>query len=419
MKMYALYNVANISNLEYNHRKYCDSNNIEYNKIYISDSLSEKYSYILKCLQKNLNNTLMFIDNFTFFKKFNYIPSLTNDIYIQKYEKTLIDNFFIVKSTEKTIKIFEQALHSINKVGFFVANWHEIREKKIDFLEEFCTKYPHQADNGTYINICLSKHNNSYDLTNVLCANFMHTYAENEGKYFADAVCAFSGKIYELSQEKYECFNPGYPTAFVTLYTPNIADAGIVAEKNLKQFCLTNKITLHVYRDVPEELSKQNISGAWGKPWLLLKHFDDYEDLIWIDSDILIAKNYKIDLSYEIAVYKDPNAKFNSGYMIFKTTPKNKQLLKTVIEKIQKIDGVLEGVYKHGGDQPRFIEAVFEYYPDYSPLSALLGNTHPVFPISVSPYQDDVMLHFMGFDKNLRITIMRSYNEIMLKQYNK
>jgi len=415
--MYALYNVRDIPNLEYNHRKYCEANNIEYNKDYISDSLSEKYSYILKHLQKNINNTLIFIDNFTYFKKFNYIPKLTNDIHIQKKDAALIDSFFIVKSTEKTIKIFEQALHSINKIGFFVNTWHEIREKKINFPDEFCEKYPYLSDNGIYTNVCLSKHKNAYDLANVLCVNFTHVFLENEGKYFADALCAFSGKTYEPFKENYECFNAGHQTAFVTLYTPNILNAGIVSEKNLKQFCLNNKITLHVYRDIPEELSKQNISGAWCKPWLLLKHFHNYENLAWIDSDILIAKNYKVDVSHEVAVYKDPTAKFNSGYMMFKTTEKNKNLLNSVIKKIEKIDGVLEGVYTHGGDQPRFIDAIFEYYPEYSPLSAIMGNTHPVFPISISPHQDDVMLHFMGFDENLRIATMRAYNEIMLNQY--
>jgi hypothetical protein len=33
MKLYGLYEHDDIPNLEYNHRKFCDLNNIEYNKV--------------------------------------------------------------------------------------------------------------------------------------------------------------------------------------------------------------------------------------------------------------------------------------------------------------------------------------------------------------------------------------------------
>jgi len=220
--------------------------------------------------------------------------------------------------------------------------------------------------------------------------------------------------------EPYECFNPGQKTAFVTLYTPNIQQLGIISEKNIKAYCLKNNITYHIYRDITDELKAQNISGAWCKPWLLLSHYESHENLAWVDSDILIGKDYKTETSAEIAVYKDPRHKFNSGYMMFKTTEKNKKLLESVVEKFKKIEGTLGGVYQHGGgDQPRFIEAVSEFYPEYAPLSQMLGNTHPTYPLSISPHTSDMMLHFMGYEHSTRIAVMQGYDKIMLSQYEK
>lgn len=419
MKMYALYTVSDIPNLEYNHRRYCEKNQIEYNKIFISNSLSEKYSNILACLQKNIGKVLFFIDNFTYFKIINHVPKLVNDVHIQKDNSVLIDNFFIVKSTEKTISIFEQALQSINSNGFQEQRWKNVALSKNFFPDDFCLKYPYQEDEKIYTNLKVYAHLNVNDINNVLCLNFTNHYLEKEGAYFAEIVCNSSKKQNQMPTNLYECFNPGKKVGFVTQYTPNISDVGAISEENIKKYCLNNDITYHIYRDIPQDLKIKNIGGAWTKPWLLLNHFNSHENLAWIDSDILIARNYVLNTADDIVVYKDPYFKFNSGYMMFKTIEKNKQLLLSVAEKIQKIDGPLEGVYKHGGDQPRFIETVLEFYPNYSPLSALLGNTHPVYPISISPYKTDVMLHFMGFEKQSRLMIMQGYNEIMSKEYEK
>ena len=416
MKMYALYDAPDLPKLEYNHRKYCDKHKIEYNKILYSGSLSEKYSYILACLQKNIGNVLFFIDNFSFFKTFDILPELKEDMFIQKDKEKIFDNFFIVKSNQETIRIFEEALHSINQIGFFGKDWKKAAAQ-MSFPSEKCLAYPHQEKTGQYVNISLSRHSNAYEIGNVLVVNFIHHHQENEGNYFAEVACSIPQKQYSVPLEKYECFNPGQKTAFVTLYTPNIENLGIISEENIKKYCIEHSITYHIYRDTTNELKKENISGTWAKPWLLFNHFYNHENIIWIDSDILLSKNYKIETSLDIAVYKDPVVFFNAGYMFFKTNEKNKDLLNCVIKKLKQIDGVLEGVYNHGGDQPRFIEAVKEFYPEYSPLSSTLGNMHPVYPISVSPYRADTMIHFMGFDKNLRCAIMAGYNEILISQY--
>jgi len=419
MKMYAFYTITDIPYLEYNHRKYCEINNIEYNKVVISDTLAEKYAYILQFLQQNPQEIIYFIDDMTFFKKMDQIFYPKDDFLIQKDGKKILDSFFVVKSTPAVVSLVQQILLKINKNDFNTCKYKKTRNAEEEFFENLGVEYLYQ-ENNVYFNVCPSRHKDfNFNQSNIVALNFHNTFPENESKYFAEVMCIPNVQKYDIPSEAFECFNPGYPTAFVSLYTPNIAQAGIISEKNIKKFCLKNNITYYIYRDIIPSLKNQNISGAWCKPWLLLNHFNMHRNIAWIDSDILLSKNYTIDVSKPMIVYMDPNYKFNSGYMMFETTDKNKELLELVIKKIEKIDGILEGVYNHGGDQPRFIEATLEIYPDLIPLSANLGNTHPVFPVSVSPYKKDVMLHFMGFDYKMRIAIMSGYNEIMLQQYYK
>ena len=125
MKMYALYSVDGIPNLEFNHRKYCDLYNIEFNKIKITNSLSDKYSHIVSVMQQNIGETLLFIDDLSYFNRFDFFPTLNEDILIQKNNKTVIDNFFIVKSNINTIKIFSDALKEINHKGFKEKYWKQ------------------------------------------------------------------------------------------------------------------------------------------------------------------------------------------------------------------------------------------------------------------------------------------------------
>jgi hypothetical protein len=103
--------------------------------------------------------------------------------------------------------------------------------------------------------------------------------------------------------------------------------------------------------------------------------------------------------------------------MMFATTDKNRAVLNDVIASIQSINGKLEGVYNHGGDQPRFIDAVLKHYPGYAPLSARLGNTHPGFPSSIPPAATDKMLHFMGYAKPIRTALMVGYSSVINKKY--
>jgi hypothetical protein len=418
MKMYALYSVDDIPNLEFNHRKYCDTHNIEYNKINVANSLSDKYCHILSCLQNNIGETLIFIDDLSYFNRFDFFPSLNEDVLIQKNKNTVIDNFFIVKSNISTIKIFSDALKSINHKGFKEKYWKQVSWLYNDIKEEVCKKYPY-IEKDIHLNIVSHFHSNTFQASNILVITVMNEHHEMESPYFTEALCTKINNSISKPQESYECFNPGKKYSFITMHTKEIQDYAYISENNIKSFCLKNDITFHIYRDVPDFLKEKNIFDAWCKPWLILQHIKEHETVSWIDSDILIGADYNIDLSKDIIIFNDPYFPMNSGFMTFKNNEKNISLLNNVIEQILNIDGKLDGVYNHGGDQPRFKNAFEKYYPEYSPESSLNGNTHPVYPKPISPHSHKYMLHFMGYNKHFRTAVMLSYHNIMTKKYGK
>jgi len=418
MKMYALYSVSDLPNLEFNHRKYCDIHNIEYNKIIISDCLSEKYLHILSCLQNNVEETLLFIDDLSFFKNLNYFPKTKKDIHIYQDNDFIIDNFFIIKSNKETIRIFHDIFQNICKEKLKNNNIKTQQQILFDKLKHLSTPYPSfDTEEKMYQNVIPVCHNNGFEINNCYILTFKHKDFIFSNPYFADSFCAQNIKDFEIPQEKYECFNADKKNALVLLYTPEIKEFGIYSEINIKKYCEYNNITLYVYRDLTEQLKELKVSGTWCKPWLLLENFDKHEYIGWIDSDILLSKDYKMNFFGDVSVYSDPSHYFNAGFMIYKTIEKNKKLLNDVIDSFKTINGELSGVYNHGGDQPRFIEKIKQFYPDNTPISNLYGNSHPIIPIKISPYKSNVMIHFMGYHKNFRKNIMKTYNSIMIKEY--
>lgn len=419
LKLIAVYNVPDLDNLEYNHRKYADKHGLAFEKIVLgTDSLAERYFAYLECLQKNIGETIMFVDNFTYFVNFDHLPKLERDALLQKQGNTPVTGLFIVRSNEQTLRIFERASHSVNTGGFRLANWQEVKSDKIKLPDSFTVQYPYRHD-GVYLCTNIYTHNNIFSLGNkVLAITFLNPRLKcDECDYYADAVCGADSSKPEIPQSAFDCYNPGGKHAFVTMYTPNIAEIGILSEENVKRYCAKNNITYYVYRSVPDDLVAAGVKDAWVKPWLLLKHFDSHESISWIDSDILIGPDWKLDFNREIACFRDPLFTFNSGFMLFKSNEKNRALLGDVVASIMAIDGKLEGVYNHGGDQPRFIDAVLKHYPGYAPLSARMGNTHPGFPRSISTSESDKMLHFMGYSKHVRVALMAGYSSVLNKKY--
>jgi len=153
--------------------------------------------------------------------------------------------------------------------------------------------------------------------------------------------------------------------------------------------------------------------GNWSKPRLILRHLAQHEYVGWIDSDILVSRDYEMIFQDEVHVYNDPCAwEFNSGFMVFKNTPKNQELLQSVIERIHSIDR-LDSVYVNGGDQTYFIEQVKVHYPDLLVSSNLLTNSHVLFQLIGSTKK---MIHFMGLPIHIRRIMMDVYYQKFQEQ---
>jgi hypothetical protein len=143
----------------------------------------------------------------------------------------------------------------------------------------------------------------------------------------------------------------------------------------------------------------------------------DHEFIGWIDGDILIGEDFKNIFEDDVAIFRDPSGwLFNSGFMMFKNTQKNYDLLMKIVHEIGKLEN-LNGVYNYGGDQKLFIEFLKKDYPYMLPLSSRFANTHPVSPEQINPRASkDKMIHFMGFKKILRSELIKGYNALMRKQ---
>lgn len=415
MKLISIHKREGLTNIEFNHKLYSRLFNCEYEKYYVRDVFAEKYSLILQKLQENDGETLIFIDSDSFFKNMERLPELKKDIYVQKTNDKINDNLLLVKSNSNTQKIFYEILLDIlsqkgaNDINLSV---------DLRFPEEYVVEYPfYFEENNFYMNISLKYHPEAFDVPKIYVANTVDiAFAQPTSYYFAEVLCNKNQIRYEDKEEQYECINPGKKNAIVTLYTPNIKQVGLVAEKNLSLYCKYHDITLYVYRDTPDDLKEKGIGPSWAKADLLLDKWEEHEHIAWVDSDILIGKDYKINFKNEILCFNDPYWPMNSGFMLFETNEKNKELLETVIKDFHMIDGDLDGVYKHKGDQYYFTNRIREYYPNYVFRSSNLGNSHPSIPRHISPTEDDVMLHFMGYPHEFRYHVMDGFSRFLNKK---
>jgi hypothetical protein len=408
MKLYGLYEHDDIPNLEYNHRKFCDLNNIEYNKVKVKN-YHHKYNQIYYILESNLGETIFFIDSYSYFKNFQFdFEMMTSDMLIQASDSQIYDNFFIVKINKETLKIFKNILllsadsTAVKKSVEFKLN-EELYIKYFGYdISKYIQKYPYNFKDK-YLNIDVTLHNNFINITdNILVCVFSKIHT-NTDVNLSEILCNHKRIEYKFRDSKFDIINPGKKNALVTLYTDNIKEQGIVSELNIEKFCMLNDITYYVYRDIPDNLS--NMTGNWCKPYILLNHINDHDYISWIDSDIIITDGYKMKFDGDIMVYNDPLTwNFNSGYMVFKNNEKNKSLLKGVIDRFNKIER-MDSIYVNGGDQTYFIEEVKYQYPKYLPKSSMYTNSY----IDISTPSEKMMIHFMGIMSNIRHIIMEYY----------
>ena len=213
----------------------------------------------------------------------------------------------------------------------------------------------------------------------------------------------------QIPKEKFTIYNPGKKIAVVSLYTPEIADYAICSEMSVRDYCLANGYTFYVYR----EKLQDEASANWSKARAILNHFDDHEDVVWMDSDTIIynpQKRFedileKCSSTKKIIACEDVGKKsmLNSGVLIFR----NHNYTKNIIKKWMNFDGDKTSLYASGGDQ--------EILCDILKKSDGFGFNRKIFPMNefnTDPRMidhDTFVLHFMAYTYELKKIFMRYF----------
>jgi hypothetical protein len=209
-----------------------------------------------------------------------------------------------------------------------------------------------------------------------------------------------------LPDAPYEAFQAESRIALVVLHTPEIAEYARVAEPNLRRYCAHQGYAMHAYRRVPEWLDPA-VNGTWHKADLLLRHFDQHEWVIWVDSDILVLDARQrlepLLAGRDVVVAKDIGGwPFNAGVMGFRHTQRNREAIEDVRRRIGQI-GDKSSVYVNGSDQPLWIEGLFESgVCDESTVLDLLSINTP--HMLAGP--DSFLVHYLGLPNRYRALYM-------------
>ena len=401
MKLFGLYQHDDIPSLEANHRRFCDENGIAYQKHRIANYW-EKFRLIYHLLQEYPNETLLFIDSNSYFTTFAWQFDLDRDLLLQKKTGGILHNFIVLRSTVEVQQLFKEHILPASSVQMFYRNNWKF-ELPIPSVPELPNKwllpYPFEQ-NGVHLNIDAFAH---FDDASVMVRHIILDWLMNPPS-FANLLCDYKPASYPINMSPFEIINPGHGNALVTLHTKEMERIGSISEQNVADYCERNDITYYIYRQIPENLS--HLSGAWCKPYLLLDHIADHDTIGWIDSDILITTGYRMDFSGEVQVYNDPGDwYFNSGFMIFKNTEKNKSLLQGVIHRCDQLEQ-RHITHVNGGDQRYFNQEYRSHYPDLPPLSNLVTNCLPGY---FFPHSEEHLLHFMGIGMPIRAALMDVY----------
>jgi hypothetical protein len=398
MKLFGLYEHENIEALQANHRKFCNVNNAEYRSYRVANYY-EKYRLIYQIMQENPEEILLFIDSNSYFTTFEWKFSTHRDLLLQEKDGSILDNFIALRNTREIQKIFKNYILPATGYQMSVLGRWEFKHPSPPvpaIPKENLLAYPYKQE-GIHINIDAFAHYNDSEV--LVRRIYLGTFQYPDS--FANLLCNYQPSTYQINELPFEVINPHCKRALVTIYTQEIKQLGAISEHNLSTYCKRNGITYYVYREIPHSL--RHISGAWCKPYLLLNHIDHHEYIGWIDSDVLISPDYCIDFSHDIRVYNDPGDwYFNSGFMIYKNTHRNKHLLHGVIRRCDQLQQ-RHLTHINGGDQTYFIQEYKERYPDLLPLSNLETNCLPGFPL---PDKKPQLIHFMGIRMPIRIALM-------------
>jgi hypothetical protein len=220
--------------------------------------------------------------------------------------------------------------------------------------------------------------------------------------------------------EDYSCFNAGKKIGIVSLYTDEIKDYAKYSEKDIKEYCLKNDYTFHIYRNSLDKSS----SGNWSKAQAIMNHIQDHDSIVWMDSDVLIynpknkfediinkcTENKKIIACEDIGANNKKLPKgsmFNSGVVIFK----NHQYTVNLIQKWLDFDGDKSSLYASGGDQEILCNIIKKSDPFLFNVKIFPMNKFNTDPRMID--DDTFIVHFMAYPYHLKILFIRYWNKIL------
>jgi hypothetical protein len=430
MKLFGLYLLSDIPNLEKNHRKFAEMNSLSYQKFSIRN-FYEKWALVYHLLHKHADEILLFIDAFSYFASAKLPEDIPTPIFIQEANGRIMDNFFIVQSTQETRRIFNEILRFSQQQ--FLNGSHSFQTA---FKEGIAKSYDYATLQGIHLNVDPAFAPNgryfryfgvsempigfdhrgdspsgSIDLADILVTTYGGYSWDSFFWSAAEILCHHRAELPEFSENpSFEVFNPGKKRALLTLTSMESGiptpDYALVSDRNFRRYGELNGITVYFYRGIPE--AYKGLHSTWTKPYLALRHLDQHEYLSWVDADILLSPEFELPSGGDVIVYSDPGAwLFNAGFMTFKNSPKSISYLQSVIARCEAITD-RSSLYINGSDQTQFIEEFKAHFPDILPRSNMEANTPVVFK---SPFLNIPGLwHFMGLNPpSLRAIVMDCY----------
>ncbi|WP_244849321.1 hypothetical protein [Caballeronia sp. SL2Y3] len=202
-------------------------------------------------------------------------------------------------------------------------------------------------------------------------------------------------------------YQPGQPIAVVTLYTPNVARYGRIAEANFRRYCARHGYTLYVHREIPAHLNDGKTAGNWLKPALLREYLPHHEWVFWVDADVLfndMNRTLESIMQGQDAVFaRDVGTwTFNSGIMGFRRTQANYDAFHHILHECSQLDDK-SSVYVNRGDQYFFIRE-YEGHADFDATriaSFIDWNTPWIYR-----RPDSFMVHYIGVWEDNKALLM-------------
>ena len=203
--------------------------------------------------------------------------------------------------------------------------------------------------------------------------------------------------------------NPGKNIAIVMVFTPNVYNYALIAEKNIIAYAKENEYTCYIYRDIVSNNLKEH--PTWNKPIVLQNHIKEHEYVMWMDADAIFTN---FDTRIEDIIEQQPTKdlllcsdiggwKFNAGVQIWKNTDWSISILRTWLA-CEHID------HMKGGDQAQLIEITNGESEDrYHIFDETVFNTHP------KKHQSGMyILHMMGMSPDVRVKTFEQWNTILI-----